>query len=146
MTDKRSCSLSRVAWAALAGMLSYGCGGPAPVTTSCPAPLPSWYSPITGGTVRSHEYEVILDGRTIVFDGRPIEEVDLPKYLSLVRTMTPPPLIHFDPEKGIDCAFATRIRDIVHTEFDCASNKCWHGSRKARRETPLKEDEFILPW
>jgi hypothetical protein len=132
--------------ASLLSLVCLACQDAGPVTASCPAPLPEWYSPLSGRTGRQFAYDVKLDGKEIFWEGHRTDEVELVQYLKLMRTGSPTPLIRFDPEKGADCAFATRIRDIIHEQYDCSTAKCWHGSPEMERATPFREGEGGLPW
>ncbi len=117
-----------------------------PVTASCPLPLPGWYEPTTGGTAGPATSAIRRDRRAVTFRGDQTNEADLREYLRLSRSLLPTPIVLFDPYGGADCAFASRIRDVIHDEFDCRRNKCWQGTRKAYNDAPLREGEIVLPW
>ena len=112
----------------------------------CPAPLAGWYEPKTGGTGGQVRARIALAGTRISWNGDPTDEKELAEYLRLSRTMSPPPLVMFDPAGAESCAQASRIRDLIDKEYDCRANKCWQGSQQEFQRAPVREGELHLPW
>jgi hypothetical protein len=123
-----------------------GCGRGGPVTASCPAPLHGWYEPRTGRTLQEVVSRIRVEGREISWNGTRTNEAELAELLRVSRTVTPQPLIMFDPTGAESCAYAARVRDIIDREYDCRTNKCWQGSRQEYERAPLREGEVVLPW
>jgi hypothetical protein len=128
-------------------MSASGCGQERAAERSCPALLDGWYGPATGAPVpRELMWRVDLAGGTIRWNGDPIDEEELAARLRTARQLSPVPIIMFDPGGAESCVEATRLRNIIHRQFDCAANTCWQGSQQDYRSTPLREGEVALPW
>jgi hypothetical protein len=89
---------------------------------------------------------VDLEGHLIRWNGDPVNEHRLAERLRVARTLSPQPLIMFDPAEGDSCDRAGRVRDIIHREFDCSANQCWQGSPAEYERSPIREGERFFPW
>ena len=117
------------------------CGGctKAEAPHACVPVLQGWSSEQTGKPVATIENRVTLSGHQILWNGYPLDEKTLDRYLRTVAVMNPIPFMVFDPGPTPDCAFARHIRDMIDRQLPCREGGCWQGSKQAYERAPYKK-------
>lgn len=99
------------------------------------AGAPGWTTSEIGSPPFFVANRVLVSGGEIRWNGVVVDEAMLAKYVRLSSKLNPMPFVMFDPETG-ECAFATRVRDIIDGNYLCRDGARRQGTAEAFRKAP----------
>ena len=99
--------------------------------STCPSLLPGWKA-LGSDIVHSIQWNKVEIAQSgITWNGVPVDESELEKYLHITRDLNPTPLVIFDPTGASSCQIASKIRDTVDNAADCNSKSaCFQGNSR----------------
>ena len=105
-----------------------------PVGPDCPKLLPRWSEPRDGLGPFRGLVAVGIVGAQPMWDGQPVDMLELDRRLEFVSKVDPAYHILFDPSGASTCLAATELRDRINRVADCqGAGVCGQGA----------EEEFI---
>ncbi len=120
-------TMRAVIWVCLTAVAVTACSERHEPATCVPV-LPGWKTAQSKSADYFVSNTVTLAGQEIRWNGKRIDQPTLVRFTRSLAPNETVPFLIFDPGPSPNCAFATRVRDILNQNYPCRDGACGQGS------------------